>query len=113
VTYVARPLVGNGVVPIFALISPYASSRARAREQISRVTEVYVATPIVLCEQRDVIGVYRKARQGLHREMTGVDDPYEVPASSEVTVKTVDRSCPECAEYVLSEIERLGWLPAG
>jgi adenylyl-sulfate kinase len=110
VAFVAKLLARNGVVPIVALISPYASSRARARAEIGRFVEVYVATPIEVCEQRDVKGLYRRARQGLLKEMTGVDDPYEVPASPEIRVDTVDRSPSECARFVVVELERLGWL---
>jgi adenylylsulfate kinase len=109
VTYVAKVLARNGVIPIVALISPYASSRARARSEIGRFVEVYVTTPIDVCEQRDVKGLYKKAHQGLVHDMTGVDDPYEVPESPEIRVETVGRSPAECAGYILAEIEQLGW----
>jgi adenylylsulfate kinase len=110
VVFVAKLLVRNGVVPIVALISPYASSRARARQQIGRFVEVYVATPLAVCEQRDVKGLYRRAREGAVRDMTGIDDPYEPPTSPEIRIDTVERSPRECAQMVVGELERLGWV---
>jgi len=109
VTYVAKVLVRNDVIPIVALISPYASSRAKARQEIGRFVEVYISTPIEVCEQRDVKGLYKKAHAGLVKEMTGVDDPYEVPASPEIRIDTVHSSARESARYILKELERLGW----
>ena len=109
VTFVAKVLARNGVIPIVALISPYASSRAHARKEIGRFVEIHVTTPIDVCEQRDVKGLYKKAHQGLVHEMTGVDDPYEIPESPEIRVDTVNRTAAECAQFVLGELDRLGW----
>jgi adenylylsulfate kinase len=109
VTFVAKLLARNGVIPIVALISPYASSRARARAEIGRLVEIYVTTPLEVCEQRDVKGLYKKARQGLIQEMTGVDDPYEPPENPDIRVDTVGHTPAESAQYVVAELERLGW----
>ena len=109
VTFIAKLLARNGVVPIVALIAPYATSRAHARAEIGRFVEVYVSTPIDVCEQRDVKGLYKKARQGLIKEMTGVDDPYEVPEHPDIRLDTVANSPEECARHVLRELDRLGW----
>jgi len=111
VAFVAKLLARNGVVPIVALISPSASSRARARAEIGRFVELYVATPLAVCEERDVKGLYRRARQGLVKEMTGVDDPYEPPDHPEIQVDTVGRSPEDCARFVVHELVGLGWLP--
>jgi len=110
VTFVAKVLARNGAIPIVALISPYRTSRARARTEIGRFVEVYVNTPIEVCEQRDVKGLYKKARAGQIREMTGVDDPYEPPEHPEIVVDAVRMKPEESAAYILSELERLGWL---
>jgi adenylyl-sulfate kinase len=110
VTYVAKVLARNDVIPIVALISPYRTSRARARSEIGRFVEVYVDTPLSVCEERDVKGLYKKARAGLIKEMTGIDDPYETPEAPEITVRTTKRSPAAEAEYVISELVRLGWL---
>ena len=109
VTFVAKVLARNDAIPIVALISPYASSRAHARAEIGRFVEIFVNTPIEVCEQRDVKGLYKKARQGLIHEMTGVDDPYEMPEHPEIRVDTLEHSPAQSAQFVLSELDRLGW----
>lgn len=111
VTFVAKLLARNGAIPIVALISPYLSSRAHARSEIGHFVEIYVNTPIAVCQQRDVKGLYRKAAAGEIHEMTGVDDPYEPPASPDIVVDTVQQTPAQCAQYILRELERLGWLP--
>jgi adenylylsulfate kinase len=113
VSFVAKVLARNGAIPIVALISPYRSSRARARDEIGRFVEVYVNTPIAVCEQRDVKGLYKKARAGEIKEMTGVDDPYEVPEHPDIVVDAVGKSPAESAAFIRSELVRLGWLPTG
>lgn len=112
VAFVAKLLARNGVIPIVTLISPYASSRAAARATIGRFVEVYVATPLPVCEARDVKGLYRRARSGELREMTGVDDPFEAPSDPEVTVRTVGETPDASAAHVLREIVVRGFLPA-
>lgn len=109
VAFVAKLLARNGVIPIVSLISPYASSRARARAEIGRFVEIYVTTPLAECERRDVKGLYKKAHEGLVHDMTGVDDPYEPPTAPEIRVETVGWSPTQSAEFVLGELERLGW----
>ncbi|HKN06454.1 MAG TPA: adenylyl-sulfate kinase [Thermoplasmata archaeon] len=111
VTFVAKLLARNGAIALVALISPYRTSRAHARAEIGHFVEVYVNTPIEVCEQRDVKGLYKKARAGEIKEMTGVDDPYEVPESPEVVVDTLRMSPAESARFIRHELERLGWLP--
>ncbi|HZY69788.1 MAG TPA: adenylyl-sulfate kinase [Thermoplasmata archaeon] len=110
VTFVAKVLARNGVIPIVALISPYASSRARARADIGAFVEVYVTTPIEVCEQRDVKGLYKKAHAGLIHEMTGVDDPYEPPTHPEIVVDTLSGTPDDSADGILRELERLEWI---
>ena len=109
VTFVAKVLARNGVIPIVALISPYRTSRARAREEIGRFVEVYVSTPIEVCEQRDVKGLYKKAREGTIKEMTGVDDPYKPPEKPDIVVDTLNRTPVESAQFILSELEHACW----
>jgi adenylyl-sulfate kinase len=111
VAFVAKVLARNGAIPIVALISPYRTSRARARAEIGRFVEVYINTPLEVCEQRDVKGLYRRARAGEIKEMTGVDDPYEPPERPEIVVDAVRMSPGESADHILRELERLGWLP--
>ena len=113
VAFVAKVLTRNGAIPIVALISPYRSSRARAREEIGRFVEVYVSTPIEVCEQRDVKGLYKRARAGEIKDMTGVDDPYEAPEHPDIVVDTLGRGPEESAAFIRQELVRLGWLPNG
>ena len=110
VTFVAKVLARCGAIPLVALISPYRTSRARARQEIGRFVEVYVNTPIDVCRKRDVKGLYRKALAGEITEMTGVDDPYEVPDSPEIIVDALTLRPGQSAEFILRELERLGWL---
>jgi adenylyl-sulfate kinase len=116
VAYVARLLARHGVVAVVALISPYRASRARARAQIGEFVEVFVATPIAICEARDVKGLYRRARAGEIRDMTGVDDPYEPPEGAEIVIDTQSLTPHEAAAEVLRALERMGRVhapPAG
>jgi len=112
VTFVAKVLARNGVVPLVALISPYRRSRSQARQEIGSFVEVYVNTPLSVCEERDVKGLYQKARRGEIKEMTGVDDPYEPPEHPEIVIETLTRGPGESADFLIRELSRLGWLPA-
>jgi bifunctional enzyme CysN/CysC len=95
---VARLLADAGVVAIVPLISPYRAGRDRARavhvEAEVPFVEVFVDTPIELCEQRDPKGLYAKARAGEITGFTGIDDPYEAPLDPEL-VLTPDHGDPE------------------
>ncbi len=86
VGYVAREITKKGGVAICALIAPYFAARRSVREMIEPIggfVEVHVATPIDVCESRDPKGLYSKARAGVIRGFTGVDDPYEAPVNPE------------------------------
>ncbi len=111
VAFVAKLLARNGAIPLVALISPYRTSRAKARTEIGRFVEVYVNTPLDVCEQRDVKGLYKRARAGEIKDMTGVDDPYEPPEAPDLVVDAVRNSPRESAVYIVRELERQGWLP--
>jgi adenylylsulfate kinase len=110
VAFVAKVLARHGTIPIVVLISPYRASRADARREIGRFVEVYVNTPLEVCVERDVKGLYRAARSGEIHEVTGVDDPYEPPESPEIVVDTVHYSPEEAAEHIVRELEWGGWL---
>ena len=102
VTYVAKVLARNGVIPIVALISPYRTSRAKARAEIGRFVEVHVTTPLEVCEERDVKGNYKKARRGEIADFTGISSPYEEPVAPELVLNTGTASVNDCVEQVLS-----------
>lgn len=90
VAHVAAMLVRSDIVAIVALVSPYATDRELARdihaERSLRFVEVWVDTPLDVCEQRDTKNLYARARAGLLTGMTGLDGPYEPPASPELRV---------------------------
>jgi len=113
--FVASEITKNGGVAICAPIAPYAAARREVRETISEYggfVEVYVATPLEVCESRDRKGLYAKARQGLIKGFTGIDDPYEAPARPEVVLDTGTMTAEEAAQAVLLHVRREGFLGA-
>ena len=102
--YVAQLLARNGVLVLVPVIAPYADTRkeVRARHQADGVefVEVHVATPVDTCEQRDVKGLYARARAGELTGMTGVDDPYEEPEAPELRIPAHAQSVAESAQAV-------------
>lgn len=111
--FVASEITKNGGIAICAPIAPYASIRREVREMVETVggfVEVHVSTPIEECEQRDRKGLYAKARAGLLKHFTGIDDPYEVPENPELRLDTSDISPDECAHHLLLRLEKLGFI---
>lgn len=88
VAEVAHLMREAGLIVVVALISPFAHDRAMVRRIVGEryFFEVWVNTPLALCEQRDVKGLYRRARQGQIKEMTGIDSPYEIPTHPHAVV---------------------------
>jgi sulfate adenylyltransferase len=78
--------------------------------QFGGFVEVYVSTPIEECEQRDRKGLYAKARAGLIKGFTGIDDPYEAPESPEVNINTLGYSPDEAALEILLKLEKMGFI---
>jgi adenylylsulfate kinase len=108
--WVCHLLTRNGVAAIAAAISPYRDIRDQNRALIGNFIEVFVDTPIEECEKRDVKGLYKKARAGIIKGFTGVDDPYEAPLDPEVRLDTVNMSPDECAVVILRKAVELGYL---
>ncbi len=111
--FVAAEIAKNGGAAICAPIAPYAATRRQVREMIEPVggfIEVHVATPLEVCEQRDVKGLYAKARAGLIKEFTGISDPYEEPENPEVRIDTRTCTPDEAAQQVLIKLESLGFI---
>jgi bifunctional enzyme CysN/CysC len=108
VSFVAELLSKNGVTVIVSAISPYRSARDEARQRIPGFIEVFVNAPIEVCENRDVKGLYRKARTGQLQRFTGIDDPYEPPLQPEVECRTdretVDESVQKILDYVRASL---------
>jgi adenylyl-sulfate kinase len=107
VASLAREVVEGGGVAVCALVSPYRESRAKAREIVrdARFLEVYVDTPIEICEGRDTKGMYGRARAGDLHNFTGVNDPYEAPPRPDVRVAGMG-SLDEAIRPILEAFER-------
>ena len=112
VTFVAQLLSRNGVAVLVSFVSPYRAARDNARKVTTNFVEVFVDTPVEACEQRDVKGMFKKARAGEIKDFTGVDDPYEEPLQPEIVLKTVETTPEECRDMVLRKLEELGYIPA-
>lgn len=110
--FVAGEIARQGGIVISAAISPYRSTRNEVRKMVGkdRFIEIFVDTPIEVCEARDVKGLYARARRGQIKGFTGVDDPYEVPVHPEVTLQTVDVSAEENARKIVELLEESGYL---
>lgn len=111
--FVASEITKNGGIAICAPIAPYAAVRREVRELIENhggFIEIHVATPIEECERRDRKGLYAKARAGLIKGFTGIDDPYEAPEKPELKLDTSEITPDECAHKVLLTLERLGFI---
>jgi sulfate adenylyltransferase len=111
--YVASEITKNGGIAICAPIAPYAATRKRVREMIEPVggfIEIHVATPIEVCEARDRKGLYAKARAGLLKGFTGIDDPYETPESPEMRIDTGELTPDLAAHRILVKLESLGFI---
>jgi bifunctional enzyme CysN/CysC len=102
--FVAELLTRNGVIALVSAISPYRSIRDEIRRKIGNFLEVYVHASLETCEQRDLKGVYRRARAGEMHGVTGVDDPYEPPLAAEVECHTDHETLAESSARVLSAV---------
>lgn len=102
VGYVAQLLSRNGVVALCALASPYRAARdaVRAAHGPGRFLEVHVATPLEVCRQRDVKGLYARQREGGLTGLTGADDPYEPPLAPELVVPAHEQTPEQSVELV-------------
>jgi sulfate adenylyltransferase len=110
--FVAGEIARHGGTVICAAISPYRATRNEARKMVSeeRFVEVFVDTPIEVCEERDVKGLYARARRGQITGFTGVDDPYEAPVNPEITLNTVEFSAEDNARHIATYLEEHGFL---
>lgn len=111
--FVASEITKNSGIAICAPIAPYNATRAEIRKNIEThggFIEVHVSTPIEECEKRDRKGMYAKARAGMIKGFTGVDDPYEFPESSEVRIDTTDLRPDEAAQEILLLLGQKGYI---
>ncbi len=102
VGFMASRLEAHGVTVVASLISPFEDSRLFVRQLCKKYFEVFVDTPLDVCESRDPKGLYKKARAGLIQSMTGIDGPYEVPTQPELVVNTLVLNPEAAAEKIVS-----------
>lgn len=107
VSEVARLMVDAGLITIVSFISPFRSERSYARSlfKAGQFQEVFIDTPLALCEERDPKGLYAKARRGLIPSFTGIDSPYESPIAPELRIATVNQDPAFCVEQILKAID--------
>jgi adenylylsulfate kinase len=111
---VAKLFSDAGLVALTAFISPYRADRdqVRAIMQPGDFIEVFVDCPVEVCEQRDVKGLYKKARAGEIKEFTGISAPYEAPAKPELVLRTSGQTVEHSALQILDYLVRQGIIPA-
>lgn len=104
---VARLFADKGLICIVALISPYRQDRARARAAAppGRFVEVFVNSPLAVCEQRDPKGLYARARAGELPDFTGISAPYEPPLTAELELRTDQLAVRECVARLLVRLK--------
>jgi sulfate adenylyltransferase len=110
--FVAAEIARHGGAVVCAAVSPYRAARNRCRTMVGpdRFVEVFVDTPIEVCEQRDIKGLYAKARRGEVKGFTGVDDPYEAPHNPELVLDTVKQDVEENARRILGHLVERGFV---
>lgn len=118
IAHVARLFADAGVVAIVSVISPFRADRDAARrlhelsgEPVLPFLEVHVSTPLDVCEQRDPKGLYRRARAGEIRDLTGVGSPYEAPLKPELVLPTQLQGVGECADACIALLAQAGVIP--
>lgn len=110
VSEVAKLMTDAGLLVLTAFISPFRAERIQAKQTIGedRFYEIYVATPLEVAEQRDVKGLYKKARSGELKNFTGIDSPYEIPAAPALTISTENETPEQSAARVVQFLQEKG-----
>lgn len=108
--FVAHLLTRNGVIVLVSAISPYREIRQEVKAKIGDFIEVFVNAPLEICEQRDVKGLYKKARSGEIKHFTGIDDPYEIPTNPDVECHTDIETEAESIAKVWQKLKASGYL---
>ena len=112
ISEVACLFADAGLITITAFISPYRKLRSFCRELAGdgRFLEIYTKASLETCEKRDPKGLYKKAREGIIKNLTGIDAPYEEPENPELVVDTDKYNVVECTDIVIKKLEELGIL---
>ncbi len=112
ISEVAKLFLDAGLIVSTAFISPFASDRALAKAKLEagEFIEVFIDTPIEVCEQRDPKGLYKKARAGEIKDFTGIDSTYDIPSSPQIHVKTAEQSVEQCAQQIVDYLIEYGFI---
>ncbi|MBC6421090.1 MAG: adenylyl-sulfate kinase [Hormoscilla sp. SP12CHS1] len=110
--FVSHLLTRNGVIVLVSAISPYRQIRQEVREKVKDFVEVYVNAPLAVCEERDVKGLYKRARAGEIKAFTGISDPYEPPVNPEIECRTDKEELSESVAKVLHKLQELDYIPS-
>ncbi|MDX4011755.1 adenylyl-sulfate kinase [Aliarcobacter skirrowii] len=109
---VAKLFVDSGLIVLTAFISPFKSDRQIARSLVKydEFIEVFIDTPLDICESRDPKGLYKKARDGAIKNFTGISSPYEAPEEPQIHIKTDEHSIEECVDIVINYLIKFGYV---
>lgn len=110
--FVASEIARHGGMAVCAAVSPYLETRAEVRKMTGEgnFVEVFVDTPLAVCEERDTKGMYARARRGELKDFTGIDDPYEPPQNPEITIHTTARTPEENAQTIIEHLITNGFI---
>ncbi|REL30171.1 adenylyl-sulfate kinase [Thalassotalea euphylliae] len=112
ISEVSKLFIDAGLIVSTAFISPFKEDRAQARALLAEgeFIEVFIDTPIEVCEQRDPKGLYKKARAGEIKDFTGIDSAYDMPQAPELHVKTAEQDIEQCALQIVNYLAEQGYL---
>ncbi|MBT5449963.1 MAG: adenylyl-sulfate kinase, partial [Gemmatimonadetes bacterium] len=104
----------GGFLTLASFVSPYSADRDAVRELMGEgdFVEIFIDTPVEICEERDPKGLYKKARTGEISNFSGISDPYEVPEKPEMIIKTADWTAEEAAVLIIEMLEKSGKIQA-
>lgn len=111
ITFVAKLLSRNNVGCVCSFISPYQETRNMVRENTTNFLEVFIDAPLDVVIERDVKGLYKKAIAGEIPNFTGISDPFEAPTNPDIHVHTDQQTPEESAQFILTQLEGLGYIP--
>ena len=111
---VGKLFVDAGLLTLASFVSPYSADRDAVRELMGEgdFVEIFIDTPVEICEERDPKGLYKKARTGEISNFSGISDPYEVPEKPEMIIKTADWTAEEAAVLIIEMLEKSGKIQA-
>lgn len=110
VGYLSKLLNAHNVLVLATFITPYREMRQRLRDNLDNFIEIHVAAPLGVCEERDVKGMYKKARNGEIENFTGVNDPYEEPENPEILLETHKYTVENCVDRIIDYLKKKGYM---